>query len=186
MAIKYKWKFESGGINNNDLNDRAKENASQNEKFPIGISLPIIFSNNPNDFLEMNYKIKDELNDSIRNILYTNPGERLCFPDLGVDLKSIITNNNDLTATIDVVSSRITTVLKKYMPGIMINEITTNYSDEERRKYNVPVIIVTINYSFLESVNNIDIMDLTLNEPIFGRNVLKRNQILKIKIGTHN
>lgn len=184
MAIKKKWKFQTSGITNNDLNERIDENNSQNSILPIGISLPVIFSNKPDDFLEMNYTINDELNDSIRNIIYTNLGERLCFPDLGVDLKSVITQNNDLNQTIDIISTRIKNSLLKYIPGISINSITANYSVEDNRKYKIPVVIININYVFYESeIHNIDEINV---QSSLGHDVVQKSVFLKIKLGLNN
>jgi len=135
------------------------------------------------DLFEMNYDLLNVLNDQIKNLIYTEPGERLCFPNLGTSLKNVITQNDDLNLVIDNVAAQIKNVLVNYAPGIILNDVSAGFSDEYQKRYNVPVVIVTVNYSFFEQVG------LYNNNPsAIGsfNDTIKRNASLQVKIGLNN
>lgn len=181
MAFKKKYRFESGGNTQLDILEEIKDIVSKETPLPLSPKTPLRLSNG-DDLFEMNYDLRDVLNDQIKNLIYTEPGERLCFPNLGTSLKNVITRNDDLNAVIDNIANQIKNVIITYAPGIILNDVSAEYSDEYRKKYNIPVAIVTVNYSFFEQLavnNNPNTLD-TFNDTI------KRTASLQIKIGLNN
>jgi phage baseplate assembly protein W len=79
---------------------------------------------------------------SIRNLIYTNPGERFFNPDIGSDIrKSLFEPLDDITAS--VIKTQIENVINNYEPRV--NLISVNvipiYDDYE--------FSVTINYNII-------------------------------------
>lgn len=180
MAIKKKYNFESGGNTRYDLEETLKDIASKEVDLPLSIKTPLELSTK-DDLFKMHYNLKDVLNDQIKNLIYTEPGERLCFPTIGTSLKNLVAQNDDLNAAIDNISNEIKNVLTRYASGIILNSVSAVYSEEEKRKHNIPVVIITVNYSFYEKIsvyNNLN------SASVF--NVVKRDASMNIKIGLNN
>jgi hypothetical protein len=180
MSIKKKYNFESGGNTRFDLQETLKDIAAKEVDLPLSIKTPLEISRK-DDLFKMHYSLQDVLNDQIKNLIYTEPGERLCFPTLGTSLKSVISQNNDLNVTIDNISNQVRNVITKYASGIILNSISAIYSENDKLKYNIPVVVVTINYSYYENVN------VYKDNPINGVfNTVKKDAAVEIKIGLNN
>jgi hypothetical protein len=180
MAIKKKYSFESGGNTRYDLEETLKDIASKEVDLPLSIKTPLEISNR-DDLFKMHYSLQDVLNDQIKNLIYTEPGERLCFANIGTSLKNVVSQNDDLNVTIDTISNQIKDVLTRYASGIILNSVSAVYSEEEKKKYNIPIVIVSVNYSFYERVN---VYNDNVNTGLF--NTVKRDATVNIKIGLNN
>jgi len=181
MSTYKKYTFNSGGINLQDLDDINLDKASKEIDYPLSIKTPLEISSNDSLF-KMHYKLEEVLKDQLKNLIYTEPGERLCFASLGTSLKSIITKNNDLTKVIDNISDEIRRVVSKYIKGLELTSVEAMYSEEEKNKYGVPVVIIKINYSYYEKVSNYN-MDVE-NTEFFTIN--KKDSFAIIKIALNN
>lgn len=180
MSTYKKYKFESGGNTIQDVQDLILDKASKEIDYPLSIKTPLEISANDSLF-KMHYDLEEVLKDQLKNLIYTEPGERLCFASLGTNLKQVITRNNDLNATIDTVSNEIKRVINTYIKGLELTSVEAYYSEEDQKKYNFPVIIVKINYSYYEKIgayNN------TKNSDFFRVN--RKDSFATIKIGLNN
>ncbi len=180
MKFQKKYNFNSGGNTREDVENTLKDIASKEVDLPLSIKTPLEISNK-DDLFKMHYNLGDVLDDQIKNLIYTEPGERLCFPDIGTSLKNVISQNEDLNLIIDNISNQIKSVITKYMSGIILNSVSAAYNKIELDKYNVPVVIVTVDYSFYEKVS---VYNNNINSGLF--NTVKRNAITQIKIGLNN
>ncbi len=180
MAFQKKYSFNSGGNTREDLENTLKDIASKEVDLPLSIKTPLEISTK-DDLFKMHYNLQDVLNDQIKNLIYTEPGERLCFADIGTSLRSVVSQNDDLNATIDNISGQIRNVLGRYASGLILNSVSAVYSESDRQKYNVPVVVVNVNYSFYEKVS---IYNDNINSGLF--NTVKRDASVEIKIGLNN
>jgi hypothetical protein len=180
MAFQKKYSFNSGGNTREDLENTLKDIASKEVDLPLSIKTPLEISTK-DDLFKMHYNLQDVLNDQIKNLIYTEPGERLCFADIGTSLRSVVSQNDDLNATIDNISGQIRSVLGRYASGLILNSVSAVYSESDRQKYNVPVVVVNVNYSFYEKVS---IYNDNINSGLF--NTVKRDASVEIKIGLNN
>ncbi len=180
MALQRKYSFDSGGNTREDLENVLKDIASKEVELPLSIKTPLQISTK-DDLFKMHYNLYDVLNDQIKNLIYTEPGERLCFPDIGTSLRSVVSQNDDLNVTIDNISNQIRSVMKKYASGLVLNSVSAVYSESERQKHNVPVVIVTINYSFYEKVA---VYNDNVDSGLY--NTIKKDASVEIKIGLNN
>ncbi len=182
MAFRKKYKFESGGNTQVDVLEEVKDIASKEVSRPLSPKTPLRLSDG-DDLFEMNYELLDVLNDQIKNLIYTEPGERLCFPNLGTSLKNVIARNDNLNSAIDNIANQIKNVITTYAPGIILNDVAAEYSEEYQKKYNIPVALITVNYSFFEQVAL-----YSTNPSSIGafNDTIKRTASLQIKIGLNN
>ena len=75
---------------------------------------------------------------SVRNIVFTTPGEKFFDPDFGSQIsQSLFENINDISA--NIIKSEITSSLKAYEPRVNLREVQVkpNYDQNE---FNVTII----------------------------------------------
>lgn len=84
---------------------------------PIGIKTPLELSGGKSLFV-MNTDVREQIKDNLRNLLFTNHGERLMFNNFGANLRPLLTeytNKEDFDSEAMV---RINTAISTYMPFI--------------------------------------------------------------------
>lgn len=77
-------------------------------------------------------KINEQsINESLKNLILTDKGERLFQPNLGSDVRNTLFENNT-PATIKILKERIKDVINNYEPRVTLIdvEISNNYDDE--------------------------------------------------------
>jgi phage baseplate assembly protein W len=110
QRIKNQEKFKS-------INDEKRNN-----KVLIGIKTPVRKSNNPNETLfEMHTDIFNTIEDNLKNLIMTQKGERLGFPDFGTNLSQVYSDNT-LTddEKVELATQQILKTVSKYMPSITL------------------------------------------------------------------
>jgi phage baseplate assembly protein W len=120
----------------------------------INIDFP--FKDSPDGFFfNLNATDTDAVRADLLHLLLTNKGERLYMPDFGSDLKKYIFEPND-DVTHEQIKDNLNETIKRYMPNLIINEITfKNDSIEE-------LIIVELTYTVTDGTfSSTDIVTLT-------------------------
>ena len=98
---------------------------------PIGIKTPLERGSRQSESLfKMHFDITKQIEDNLKNLIMTQKGERLGFPDFGTQLKSIYSNNtlND-EQIVEIASSEINRAVSKYMPNISLVEFYSQRKD---------------------------------------------------------
>jgi len=124
------------------------------EKKYINIDFP--FSDSPNGYY---FKLNDNDNDAIKSdllhLLLTNKGERLYLPDFGSDLRKYIFEPND-SITHDQIKDNLNETIKRYIPNLLINEISFRNDNIQE------LIIVEVRYTVTEGTfSSTDTLELT-------------------------
>ncbi len=120
----------------------------------INIDFP--FKDSPEGFyFNLNATDADAIRADLLHLLLTNKGERLYLPDFGSDLKKYIFEPND-SITHEQIKDNLNETIKRYMPNLIINDITfKNDSIEE-------LIIVELTYTVTDGTfNSTDTVTLT-------------------------
>ena len=105
---------------------------------PIGIKTPLERGKRQEETLfKMHFNISDQIRDNLKNLIMTQQGERLGFPDFGTRLKEIY-SNNDLTEDdiADIASREIQTSVEKYMPSISLTEFYSKKLSSQNKSEN--------------------------------------------------
>jgi phage baseplate assembly protein W len=158
MSSVSRFKFKSSGQNTSDLRKEADNllQIKKQKEIPIGIKTPIKLSGRDNQLFKMNLNMIDQMNDNLRNLIMTEPGERLGFPSYGTRLKTL-TKSPDNENLIDEVMEQITNTVSIYMPFISLKGFN---STVDRNNYTIgPVLNIDIKYSIPQLSNE----DINLN-----------------------
>ena len=79
-------------------------------------------------FLDLNDNDKQAIKADLMHLILTRKGERLYLPDFGTNLLRFIFEPND-GVTQSEIKSEISDTVKKYLPNLIINEVTVEQSD---------------------------------------------------------
>ena len=104
-----------------------------------GPSWPL--KNGTDDLFEMNKSLKKQVNFFLKNILLTSPGENISDPNYGVGLRRFLFESYE-DGTIDLLSARISTQVKKYIKFISVVRIVvdTSASNKENSTMGIKII----------------------------------------------
>jgi phage baseplate assembly protein W len=108
---------------------KAKTNFS--ERKPIGIKTPLEKGKQKGETLfKMHFDIVDQIKDNLKNLIMTQKGERLGFPDYGTSLRTIYSNTSLTEDQIaEFASQEIKNSVEKFMPNIALVEFYSNEVD---------------------------------------------------------
>lgn len=119
----------------------------------INIDFP--FKNSPKGFfLNLNDNDQRAIKADLMHLLLTRKGQRLYNPDFGTDLLRYIFEPND-GLTLDAIKEEVTNSVKKYLPNLVINEITVTESEDS-------VYAATIRVDYTITDNVFDIVDFVI------------------------
>tara|TARA_B100000214_G_C23524708_1_gene426638 strand:- start:126 stop:494 length:369 start_codon:yes stop_codon:yes gene_type:complete len=107
----------------------------------IGVSLPLVYDQG--DGFVMNKTLKRSINQNLKMLILTNPGERVMDPNFGVGVQRYLFANysDDINSKI---RSRINEQVKRYMPGLRIFSVEFYAENPDtnsiafRIKYTIP------------------------------------------------
>ena len=130
---------------------------------PIGIKTPLERGTRDKETLfRMHFDISEQVKDNLKNLIMTQKGERLGFPDFGTNLRQIYSNNT-LTKDqiVDIASQEISEVVTKYMPSITLEEFYSSKVNNIEEKNN----FANIKGSDFASAmpNSLDVEDVNIN-----------------------
>ena len=118
------YSFKSSGIQNRR---KVLDRIDQVTLKPIGIKTPLEFSKKSQDSLfAMHYDVPKQIHDNLKNLLLTNPGERLGRHDYGAGLREMtmeMLSSEDYEYS---VMMRIKETVGKYMPFIDLDSFTVD------------------------------------------------------------
>jgi hypothetical protein len=139
--------YKKNGNSLNNLFKKTEYDKTFIKPKPLGIKTPLEISPG-DDLFKMHYDFDKVIEDNLKNLIMTEPGERLCFPSFGTVLKNIL-SRTDVENVDDLLMQEIRRVINIYYPSPLINLISfVSYKDEnESNKNNINVIILKINYS---------------------------------------
>lgn len=110
------YSFKSSGFQNRS---KTLDRVDQITLKPIGIKTPLEFSKKSQDSLfAMHYDIPKQIHDNLRNLLLTNPGERIGRHDFGAGLREMTMEMISSENFEFSVMTRIKESVDKYMPFI--------------------------------------------------------------------
>lgn len=110
--------FKSVGIRRDD----EVSSTTSAQDTPIGIKMPMQLGNNSDGIFAMNYTLKDEIRQGMKNLLLTNWGERLGLYRFGANLKPI-TMELDSEGFDSEMALRIKTAVAKWMPYVSLVDL---------------------------------------------------------------
>jgi phage baseplate assembly protein W len=102
-----------------------------------------------------NKTIRAAINQNLKNLVLTNPGERIMDSRFGVGLKKFLFENFSLKVNQDI-SNEIQSQINRYMPFVRVDNININEDRDQNYLY------IQINYS-VPSLSIQDILSLDIS-----------------------
>lgn len=126
-------------------------------KKPIGIKTPLERGSGQGESLfRMHFEITRQIEDNLKNLLMTQKGERLGFPEFGTQLKEIYSNNTyDNEEIVNIASTEVQDAVSKFMPSISLTEFYSQKVDLGEPKLNSSNNIAADFLNSQQSLNNI-------------------------------
>tara|TARA_R110002051_G_scaffold280740_1_gene342402 strand:+ start:92 stop:475 length:384 start_codon:yes stop_codon:yes gene_type:complete len=122
-----------------------------------GFSPALPFRRDAMNGFQLTQTMLEVVSQNLKNLILTNPGERMMIPGFGVGIKTFLFEmNND--ATHGNISSAISSQVKRYMPFIAIENIFFNV-DEENSPDSLKIGLV---YT-IQPLDLIDSLELTVS-----------------------
>lgn len=119
----------------------------------LNVKLPI--TRNDIDGYTMIKDLKTLLNQNLKMIVLTNPGERVMDPDFGVGINSYLFENFNNTIYTDI-RNNVRDQVAKYLPVITIDSIIFDGSNEDQN-----LLGISISYS-IPSIGIKDLLEFTI------------------------
>lgn len=103
---------------------------------PIGIKTPLERGRDSGETLfKMHFELEDQIKDNLKNLIMTQKGERLGFPDYGTNLRAIYSNTSISDEQIaEYAANEIKQAALKYMPSINLVQFYSDVADTTKVK----------------------------------------------------
>ena len=107
----------------------------------IGPKLPLI--KDANDGFATTQTLKENIKQSLKMLILTNPCERIMIPEYGVGLRTFLFEN-DLPITRSRIITKIQEQVSEYMPYVQINDVII---DEDPNLKDGNILYIRVRYS---------------------------------------
>ena len=126
----------------------------------ISVSLPLVYGTQDGPYI-LNKEIGQVVKQNFKNLLLTNPGERVMIPDFGAGVRRLLFE--PATAeTYSALRQRISTQISKFMPFVEIEELLLlNPEQDESLSPNAVRLVIRYNVG---SINDSDTLIITQNQ----------------------
>lgn len=114
-----------------------------------GIKYPFTVNNEENYFADVNYTLKDKVKSLLMHVIFTPKGQKIRDPEFGTNLIKFIFDPND-TASWESVKNEIMDVVKKYINGVTINDVSMLETNNDSNQ-----IYVRIDYTVSNGLKTI-------------------------------
>lgn len=126
----------------------------------ISVSLPLIYGTQDGPYI-LNKEIGQVVKQNFKNLLLTNPGERVMIPHFGVGLHGLLFQPMN-SSTFSKVNSRIHEQVKKYMPFLNLESIEYGtFENNPDIPLNQVNVVIKYNLGNISSSDKLTITSLT-------------------------
>lgn len=114
-----------------------------------GIKYPFTVTNDENYFTDVNYTLKDKVKSILMHVIFTPKGQKIRDPEFGTDLIKFIFEPND-NESWESVKNEIMDVVKKYINGVTVNDISMLETNDDSHQ-----LYVRVDYSVSNGIKTI-------------------------------
>lgn len=125
----------------------------------IGPKLPLVKDQNYG--FALTRTIRDNIKQSLKMLILTNPGERIMLPEYGVGLRRFLFEN-DIPITRSRIITKISEQVQQYIPYVLIVDVRIS-DDDNNKDMNVLHMIVTYTAAGIVGNQELDLYLETLN-----------------------
>ena len=102
----------------------------------IGIKIPITYDSG--DGFTMLKTLNETVNQNLKMLILTIPGERVMEPEFGVGIQQYLFSNFSEDINADI-AERINSQVKTYMPSVIINNINFHGSEPDSNRLSLSI-----------------------------------------------
>jgi phage baseplate assembly protein W len=144
------------------VSDTLYKSSEEQNRIPIGIKTPLEIDHaDSSAIFKMHFDLKDQITDNLRNLILTNHGERLGFPDFGANLRPLLTEFSNKDNFDSIAMGRIKNAAGKYMSYVNLVAYESK-ADRYENEY-TGVIKMLILYT----VPNLNIQETAMEVTLF-------------------
>ena len=136
----------------------------RDDNIQVGIDFPFSVSGDGSGAVASTSTTIEAVKNNIRNLLQTNPGERLMQPNLGVELRSVIFQQID-ESTLIAIQDIILDKIEFWLPFVEVKDIQLL---EDPRKTDMNEIIVKVLFNIKRDPNTTDSVSVNFSSDING------------------
>lgn len=135
----------------------------EEDSFPIGIKTPVEPGFKDNETLfKMHFEPLEQIKDNLKNLILTQKGERLGYPDFGTNINRIYSNTNLTEDQIaDIVMSEITYLVSKYMPSVSLQNFYSSKIKSDSNNTNDPN---SVGLDYTQKTSNISLVSSSISK----------------------
>lgn len=123
-----------------------RTNTKEEDQPPIGVKTPLKLDNSGKSLFVMNYDLKSQIEDNLRNLLQTNWGERLTVYDYGANLAPLCFEYSNKDDFDDEAIIRINSAITKWIPFVTPISYGSEIERDDGRP-NFAKVSITLIYS---------------------------------------
>ena len=127
---------------------------------PIGIKTPLRKATKRGQLFDQHLDIESDIIDNFKNMILTNYGERLMYPEFGANLNMLLTERVSQDDWDEKASRTIINTTQKYMPQVSVNNVVC--TPHAPKNDGLSRIIVTVTYSIQRLGIQARKLDITL------------------------
>jgi phage baseplate assembly protein W len=119
------------------------QNVTEAPRIPIGIKTPLELDESDSDAIfKMHFNLADQITDNLRNLILTNNGERLGFPDFGANLRPLLTEFPNKDSFDSSAMSRIKKAVSKYMSFVNLMAYESKFDRYENTSTGIYKLLI--------------------------------------------
>jgi phage baseplate assembly protein W len=129
-----------------------------NKREGISVALPLTYDSGDGPY-RLNKNLEDVIKQNLKNLLLTNPGERIMLPEYGAGIRRFLFEpHNDVT--LESVSEAINSSVTSYMPFVEIEKISLlSQEQDDTLSPNSFRIIIEYNVGDIDSTDTLIITE---------------------------
>ena len=127
---------------------------------PIGIKTPLRKATKRSQLFDQHLDIESDLIDNFKNMLLTNYGERLMYPEFGANLNTLLSERLSQEDWNEKASRAIINTTQKYMPQVSVNNVVCTPQTSKNDGFSR--VVVTVTYSIQRLGIQARKLDITL------------------------
>jgi phage baseplate assembly protein W len=109
---------------------------------------------------DLNTSIKDVVKQNLRNIVLTEPGERIMDPEFGVGIRRLLFENNiQILLMENEIAARISEQVRRYLPFVKLDGVNFQGIDDSPNSINI-----IIRYK-ISPINVEDLVSFSISKP---------------------
>ena len=139
--------------------------ADEDSNVFIGLNLPIHRSNGPDGYFDSSTTTIEAVKNNLKNLLYTNKGERLMQPALGFDFRKFLFEPYSDDTRLEL-ETEITETVGYWLPFVQIKKLDIQM--DEKYDVGTNTLMIEILFNITRDPNTLASVQITIDGSVLG------------------